>query len=307
MITRNDLLVFNNTESTDIIQGLLEIPFAKPPTYIPNVTFGTDFEKQILQNVGHGSQVIRRCLGRGGAKYNKATAANAFEYTHTDPEDSIVSIPLDDVISDSQIIREPVELARVTRTGAAKAEVVVNNVIAESQKRISYSLRDGLPETTIEAGTAVSAMADMNEFKDNLLLEIASLDYTPNTLAVEKSLYYRLLGWFSSGDFLANPNETAVKTGILGHYLGLNVVIDPNLGKTYKGSDDNDYKAEYYLYDSNAFGVYTFFQEFRFADAGSKYIGKTTYAQASFIQGYDVPQRTPGEGTWGLKRIYKVT
>jgi len=54
-------------------------------------------------------------------------------------------IPIDDVISKSEKIYEAVDLARVSATGARKAEVVLTQVIEESQRLMSKYLVSSVP------------------------------------------------------------------------------------------------------------------------------------------------------------------
>ena len=60
-ITRADLLIFNNVESTDLVHSpALELPYSKPLAYIPNVTYSTRHEQLVRGQGGLGSQVVIR-------------------------------------------------------------------------------------------------------------------------------------------------------------------------------------------------------------------------------------------------------
>ena len=128
-ITLGDLLAFNDVETTDILQGIVQLPYVKPIAYVPGRTYSTEFE-DITKGLGQrGSQAVIRKLGKGTVKSVKATAANALDFDHQETADDVEVIPIDDVISKSEKIYEAVDLARVSATGARKAEVVLTQAV----------------------------------------------------------------------------------------------------------------------------------------------------------------------------------
>ena len=135
------LLIYNNVESTDPIVGAVQTPFFKQPTYIAGQTFVNGYEKFIKGQNGFGSQVLLRKLGKGTATKVKATAANALKFTHAETADTLITIPLDDIIKQSEEVYEFVEVARGSKTGAMKAEVVVKNIGESVQSTISGYLQ----------------------------------------------------------------------------------------------------------------------------------------------------------------------
>lgn len=284
-ITIGDLLDFNDVETTDILQGIIELPYVKPIAYVPGRTYSTEFE-DIVKGLGQrGSQAIIRKLGKGTVKSVKVTAANALDFSHQETADDIEVIPIDDVISKSEKIYEAVDLARVSATGARKAEVVLTQVIEESQRLMSKYLVSSVP-----AVANAVALTPTNVY-EKILAAYGLLDETPTTIAVNKATYNLLLSLVTTGYFIANSREDAIRTGILGNILGMDVVRDDHL------------TVDFVIYNFNNFPVFTLMNTFDIVDAKPDFIG--AYALAQGIQGGGrTPLTLDDEGLWGVS--YKV-
>lgn len=281
-ITLGDLLAFNNVETTDILQGIVELPYVKPIAYVPGRTYSTEFE-DITKGLGQrGSQAVIRKLGKGTVKSVKATAANALDFAHQETADDVEVIPIDDVLSKSEKIYEAVDLARVSATGARKAEVVLTQVVEASQGLIS-----GYLEASVPAVANAVALTPANIY-ENILAAYGLLDETPTTLAVNKATYNLLLSLVTTGYFNANSREDAIRTGILGSILGMDVVRDDHL------------TVDFVIYNFNHFPVFTLMNTFDIVDAKPDFIG--AYALAQGIQGGGrTPLALSDEGLWGVK------
>ena len=280
-ITIGDLLDFNDVETTDVLQGIIELPYVKPIAYVPGRTYSTEFE-DIVKGLGQrGSQAIIRKLGKGTVKSAKVTAANALDFDHQETADDIEVIPIDDVISKSEKIYEAVDLARVSATGARKAEVVLTQVVEASQGLISGYLVNSVPAVAI-----TDALTPTNIY-EKILEAYGLLDETPTTMAVNKATYNLLLSLVTTGYFIANSREDAIRTGILGSILGMDVVRDDHL------------TVDFVIYNYNNFPVFTLMNTFDIVDALPDFKG--AYALAQGIQGGGrTPLTLNDEGLWGI-------
>ena len=286
-ITLGDLLAFNDVETTDVLQGIIELPYVKPIAYVPGRTYSTEFE-DITKGLGQrGSQAIVRKLGKGTVKSAKVTAANALDFDHQETADDIEVIPIDDVISKSEKIYEAVELARVSATGARKAEVVLTQVVEASQGLISGYLVNSVPAVT------VTDVLTPENIYEKILEAYGLLDETPTTIAVNKATYNLLLSLVTTGYFIANSREDAIRTGVLGSILGMDVVRDDHL------------TVDFVIYNYNNFPVFTLMNTFDIVDALPDFKG--AYALAQGIQGGGrTPLNLNAEGLWGVKYKYEA-
>lgn len=226
-ITKADLLVFNEIETTDAVFGALKLPYTKPVAYIPNITYSPEHEVFVRGKGGMGSQLLIRELGKGSVKKIKATAAGGLDFTHLQTADTIRTILVDDVASKSEKVYEAVDAARQSATGAAKAELVFDAVLEAAQEYFSGYL----------TGTALQSVGTdvltKDNFLDVLIEEMQKLDYRADILMVDKATYGVVLGFLTTGEFRANSREEVVRTGIVGNILGLDVVVDYNLDKDF--------------------------------------------------------------------------
>lgn len=283
-LKRSDLLIFNNVESTDVVMGALELPFNPNYAYIPGVTYSIKHESFVQAKEGKGSQVGIRKIGKQPAQLVKATASGGLRYNPRETADEVRFIPLDDVSKDSEEIFEPVDVARQSATGAAKADQVLANVLTGTQTYFT-----GYLENSVVVSTENATLTKDN-IVDKILILLAQLDYAPDTLMVDNPTYSVLLQLVTSKDFIQNPRETAIRTGILGTILGLNVVRDYNLN------------ADFVLYNKDHFPGFTLFFDFDIVKAedfpGSK-------ARAMVISGgggekYEIGDVGQAKGLWGI-------
>ena len=281
-ITIGDLILFNNVESTDLIQGALQLPYFKPITYIPNQTYVSGYEQYVRGENARGTQVLLRELGKGAATHVKANTAGAFKYTHANTADTLVVIPLDDVIKQSEEIYEAVDLARVSETGARKFEIVINNIIEKSQELIGAGL---LAAANVHTDTtATTATNILEQFIDIMGLE---LDYVPTVAVVSPKVYTELLKLTVDGSFIPAIKFDTVRTGIVGQVLGVDVFVDQNF----------DADIDFVLYNHNFFSVFNVL-EFFDAVAATDFNG--SYARGLMLQGTYGPTRLKGAGAWGV-------
>lgn len=280
-ITINDLILFNNVESTDLVQGITQIPYYKPLTFVRGRTYVSGYDELVLGENGRGTQVLMRKLGKGGATHVKANTTGAFKYTHKETADDLVVVPIDDVIKESEEIYEAVDLARVSATGGRKAEIVMNNIIEKSQELISDGLVNVL--TTL----ATTAAVDETNIKDIIIEAISEdLAYRPTVLLVNRKVYGSLLKLQTTGDFVSNFD--AIYTGFVGRILGLDVYIN----------EDFDEDVDFALYNHNFFNVFEMLQFFDFVPA-TDFNG--TYVRGLFLQGvYGEAGLTVENGAWGV-------
>lgn len=284
-IVKADLLAFNNIETTDALQGIVELPHFKRVAYIPGRTYSTEYEDIVIAKGQRGSQAIVRKLGKGTVKSVKATVANAFDFAHENTADDIEIIPIDDVLSKSEKIYEAVDIARVSETGAKKAEVVLNDLIEHSQGLISGYLTASVPAmaTPVKLTTA--------NIYEKVLEAFGKVD-NATTLMVTGAVYNLLLHLVTTGQFIANSREESFRTGVLGTILGLDVVRDDHL--------DHDFV----LYNFEAFPVFNPMSVFHIVDARPDFVG--SYAQAQGLQGGGrTPMLITDPFLWGVK--YKYT
>ena len=284
-IVMADLLAFNNVETTDPISAVVQMPFIKRPAYLRNVSFVDGYDEYIRGGNGRGSQVLIRTLGKGTAATVKATAANAFDYTHANTADTVVVVPIDDVIKQSEKIYEAVDVARQSATGARKAEVVLNNVLDAAQATISGYLQAGAIAKT------AAAIADAEALKAALINDYATaLDYAPTTLMVSRTTLALLFQLTTKDGFLAKPNEEVIRTGVLGTILGMNVIVDENLAA----------KTAYVMYDHTRFAAFPALEKFTIVPA-IDFDG--SYARALLLLGGYAPVRAKGNGAWAVKHV----
>lgn len=285
-IAISDLLLFNNVESTDPIVGAVQLPYFKTPAYVYGVSMSNGYDTYIKgANGGQGSQVLVRQLGKGTATAVKVTAAGALDYSHAQTADTLVTIPLDDVIKQSEKIYEVVEIARQSATGVKKAEIVLNNILDKSQELITGYLLAGATDST------EGAIANAAALKTFLINEFADLEISPDTLMVTRHTLGLLLQLTTGDGWVANPSESVMRTGIVGTILGMNVRIDENL-------DDTTYA--YVMYNHNYFSVFTAFQALT-AVPSTDFDG--TYVRGLVLQGGYAPVRTAGQGTWAIAHV----
>lgn len=281
------LLVYNNVESTDPILGAVQAPFFRDPTYVPGVTFVNGFEKHLVGENGFGSQVLVRKLGKGTATKVKATAAGALDFSHAETGDTLLTIPLDDIIKQSEKVYEFVEIARASKTGAIKAEVVVKNIGDKVQETISGYLQ---ASALTSANVAAVALATI---KDQIITDMALLDYKPTVLVVSLAVQTLLLQLITTGDFLSYNGFDAIKTGAIGRFLGMEVFYDPNLGQ----------KVDYVLYDHTKFGVFLQLESFDIIPAvdfkGSLIRGMVLIGNETNLAGFTPVAK--GAGSWAVK------
>lgn len=287
-ITRENLLVFNGLESTDGIFGAVQLPYRKPLTFVPNVTYNTQIENLVLGADPRGSQIIVRKLGRGSTTTGKVTASGALKFSHAETADSTRVIPLDDFSKQSEEIFEAVDVARASKTGAQKAEVVFDNIIEDTQVFIS-----GYLSNTATPNTATTLL-DEDNIIDAIIDAEQLLDYPADILAVNKATLALLKKTFVKGYFQANAREDVVRTGIVGTVLGYDVVLD--------------YHADYdfVLYSKDHFFAYPLFNYFGIVDARPDFNG--SYAQGLTICGGGgelIANTEVGTdaGIWGIKHV----
>ena len=281
-----DLIIFNNVESTDLIQGVTQLPYYKASPYQRNRTFVSGYDSLVEGQNGRGTQVVIRQLGKGAAVNVKANTAGAFRYTHAETPDRIITIPIDDVIKQSEEIFQAVEDARISRTGARKAEIVFNNIMEAVQENISGYLTNSV--LTSADTTAVTSENVKQMFIDELL----KLSYRPTIAMVSDATYAALLTLQTTGTFVARFDS--IYTGFVGHFLGMDVYVDPNL----------DADVDFVLYNHNHFNVFEMLNYFDFI-AATDFNG--TYARAlALMGGYGkkVDQAgvalTKATGAWGI-------
>lgn len=281
------LLVFNNVESTDPIVGAVKAPFFREPTYVAGLTFVNGYETFLPGQNGFGSQVLVRKLGKGTATKVKATAAGALDFSHAETGDTLLTIPLDDVIKQSEKVYEFVDVARASKTGAMKAEVVVSNIGAKVQETISAYLQASALTSTNVAALALATV------KDQIITDMEKLDFRPNTLVVSLTTQTLLLQLITTGDFLSYNGFDAVKTGAIGRFLGMEVFYDPNL----------DSKVDYVMYDYTKFAVFAALESFDLVPAidfkGSLIRGMVLIGNETNLAGYTPTAKN--SGSWAVK------
>ena len=275
-----DLLAFNNVESTDPIMGVTQIPYYKKPAYIFGVSANNGYDEYVKGNNGRGSQVLVRRLGKGSATVVKATVSGALKFTHAETADTLLTIPIDDVIKQSEEVYEVVEIARESATGARKAQVVMNNLIEESQKLISAELVAG---ALIGETTALGVFSGA-KLKTAVTKYVGLLDFLPDTLMVTKETYGILLDMITSGDFI--PAFDTIKTGVVGQFLGLNVIVD------------GDLTVPFVVYNHLGLNAFPAFESFDVVPA-TDFVG--SYVRGMILQGQKAETVTAGNGSWAIK------
>lgn len=288
MAIKNELLVFNNIETTDAYHALTELPFRRTPAYLPGITFTTDFVEKNISHNGRGSKLYIRKLNKATPKAVKATAANALDFEHKQTADDIEEINIDDVISRSEKIYQAVEAARTSEEGALKAESALDDVLEDVQAGISGYLTESVPANTTDA-----AITNGETMLAALLDTLSKLDENPDVLVVPRIGHTRLLELLTTGHFRANSREDVVRTGVVGTILGMDVVIDDNLAE---GTD-------FVMYNHRHFPVFTIFNVFDMVEAIDF---KGTYARAQVVMGggreaLEAADIGAAKGVWGLK------
>lgn len=284
-IVLGDLIKFNAVESTDPIMGVLQVPYAKPIAFIPNVTYSTEYEEKTLTDSGRGSQVLIRRLGAITATQVSVSASGALDFSHVETADELDVVQLDKVTKHSEKLYEAVESARESKTGAAKAEVVLNAILDGVQKDFTSKLEDAA------SASPISTVLTKDNIYERLLVELAKLDYKPDTLQVSREVYALLLQLVTTGHFLANSAETSFRTGVLGTIAGMNVVINDHL------------TGDFVMYNHNHFQGFTLFNSF---DVVPSTTFKGSYIRGMIISGaygrYLEHNNNVGRGNgmWGI-------
>lgn len=279
-ITIADLILFNNVESTDLMQGAIQLPYYKPLTYIPNTTYVNGYQVYNEGNNGIGTQVLIRKLGRGNATHVKANTAGAFRYNHQNTADSLIVVPIDDIIKESEEVFEAVDIARISKTGARKAEIVMNNCVALSQNLISAGLVAAANTlTNVVPSTATTLVNDFLE-------AMAQLDYMPTVAVVSQNTYTNLLKLVTTRDFIPGIKFETIRTGLLGQFLGVDIYLDQDLPAD----------VDFVLYNHNFFSVFTVLH---FFDAVPATDFNGSYVRNLMGQGTYGPNQAKGEGAWG--------
>lgn len=285
-----DLLIYNNVESTDPLRGATKIPFFREPTYIPNVTFVNGYEEFFPGRAGRGSQVLVRKLGKGTATKVKATAAGALDYTHAETADTLQTIPLDDVIKQSEKIYEVIERVRNTPTAGMKAEVVARNIGDKVQEVIS-----GYIQLSALDSTSPKAAPTKQNIKDLLITDLQALDYKPNTLVVSKTVMGLLLQLTTDEGWTRYNGFDTIHTALIGDFLGMSVYVDPNL----------DAKCDWVMYDFTKFNVFIVLEDLDLVPATDF---KGTYCRGMVLMGNETnlstfTPTTTGNGAWAVKHL----
>lgn len=284
-IVMNDLLAFNNVETTDPVVAVAQLPFFKDAPYRPNYTYSIGYDEFIRGNNGRGSQVIIRELGKGTVTKVKATASGAFDYTHANTSDTVVVVSLDDVLKQSEKIYEAVDVARQSSTGAMKAEVVLSNLIDKQQETIS-----GYLQGAVQTASATTAITTAAALKTDLIENYAkALDIKPTRLMVSRDTLALLLQLTTGDGFVANPSETVIRTGVVGTILGMDVIVDENL----------DSAVVYVMYNHNKFFVFPVLEKLSIVQA-IDFDG--SYARGIMLLGGYGANKAKGSGSWGVKR-----
>lgn len=300
-LTLSNLLTFATAggtagvgESTDLIQGALQMPYYKPAPYVPNQTFVNGFDEYVAGGgSGRGSQIVLRVLGKGSATVVGAEVAGAFDYSHAQTADTLVNIPLNIVIKQSEKVYEAVEIARQSASGARKAEIVANNLTDAFQAEVSKKLQ------LVENANTASATDPTT--KENLKDLVANalgtkLDYTPDTMVVSREVYGILLQLVSDGSYTPIHGFDTVRSGVIGKFLGMNVVIDENLTD---GTGDTA-KNDFILYNHNFLNVFAIMNNFSVVPAVD-FDG--SYVRGLMLLGIYAPIVAKGSGAWAYRHI----
>lgn len=283
-ITISDLLAFNDVETTDVLQGIVELPFIKPIPFIAGLTFSREYEE--LTRGQRGSQALIRKLGKTTVKKAKVTVDGALDFSHTQTADGLEVIPIDDVVSASEKIYEAVDAARQSATGALKAEIALRAVVEGVQENITDYLLGSVPFVD-----DTEALTPEN-IKDHIIDAMALVE-NPNILMVSPAVHTILLKLVTTGEFIANSREDVIRTGILGYILGLTVVKNPD----FTG------EADFVVYDATKFPVFVLFNEYDIVGAIDF---KGSYARAQMITGGGrVALDLEDDGKWGVGYFFE--
>jgi len=283
MIALNDLILFNNVESTDPLLGALQLPYFKRPTYVYGVSMSNGYEEYLPGRDGRGSQVLLRKLGKGTATVVKANTAGAFDYTFAETADDLIVIPLDNVIKQAEKVYESVEVARASATGARKAEIVLNNLIEEQQNLISARLIAGANES--DNTDALTETNIRQVVADDMAL---ALDYVPDTMVVSRQTLATLLKLATKGEYVAYNGFDTIKTGVIGLFMGLNVLVDENLPE---GTD-------YVIYNHQFLAQFNVLEKLTVIPA---YEFDGSVIRGLMLEGGYAPVRAKGQGAWAVK------
>ena len=183
-------------------------------------------------------------------------------------------------------------IARTTKTGAIKPEVVVKNIADKLQETISGYLQ---ASALTSANVAAVALATI---KDQIITDMSLLDYKPTVLVVSLAVQTLLLQLITSGDFLSYNGYDAIKTGAIGRFLGMEVFYDPNIGA----------KVDYVLYDHTKFGVFLQLESFDIIQAidfkGSLIRGMVLIGNETNLAGFTPVAKN--SGSWAVKHTNAV-
>lgn len=291
-----NLIDFNEVETTDVIHGVTQIPYYKPLAYVPGVTYSNGWEEYTPGRNGRGSQVIIRELGKGSATVVSANTANAFKYSHAETADTITTIPINTVIKQSEEVYEAVEVARQSADGARKAQIVMNNIIAEFQKLISGALESGAHYSGYNTDFATTAPLTKTTIKDVVANIIgAKLDIVPDTMAVTKKIYALLLQLTTDGSFTHYHGFDTVRTGIVGQFMGLNVVVDEDLTTAHA-----EVNTDFIIYNHNYLYAFTLLHNLSVKEANA-FDG--SYVRGLMLAGTHAPIKTLGNGAWAYRQV----
>ena len=285
-IALSDLILFNNVESTDpIVSNVVKLPFRSKFAYVPGVTVSNGYEEFVRGDArGRGSQILIRALGKGTATSVKANTTGAFKFSHGETADTLITIPLDNVIKQSEEIYEAIEAARISSTGAEKARIVFENILELEQSQLTTELVAGA--NTADDDTAITAL---NLVEKVTTIMATELDETPTTMVVNGTVYALLLQLQASGQYTSNNAYDTIRTGVLGFFLGMNVVKDDNLTA-----------AEFVLYDHRKFFNFNLFVNFDLHPA-TDFNGVS--ARGLMVRGGYAPVIAKDSGAWAVKYI----
>ena len=188
---------------------------------------------------------------------------------------------------------EPVLLPVPSATGARKAEIVVNNIIEAFQAEVSKKL-----QAITNANTAAQTAPTTKEnLKDLVAAALGTkLDYTPDTMVVSREIYGLLLQLVSDGSYTPVHGFNTVRTGVIGQFLGMNVVVDEDLTDGSGGSE----KIDFILYNHRFLSVFAVMNNFSVVPA-TDFDG--SYVRALMLLGIYAPIVAKGSGAWAYKHI----
>lgn len=249
---------------------ILEKLLWKDATFRPGITFTTKYTVK-------AGQIFVRKLRKIDAKHKDAKTSGGLDFQHTHTADDLIPIVLDQVFDASEKVYEVVEQARESAQGAQIMEVVVESVREKFQAHaLDVLLAQGMTDAVLTASTAAT-IADNIVATRKLLRDNGA---KPDTLIVSTRVYGFLLAK-AGKDYFPNTNESILRTGALGVYLGY-PVYESNL-ITDVGAAGS---TEYVLYDHEAYSIIFALDTVRLVDAGKDFVG--SYAQAQIVSGHKV-------------------